>query len=122
MPDYITTREYADMHGLPLETVRTWTKAKKIPFIKVGDSIMIDRSTPTPKKRKPGRKSKDELKEIEEIEEICSKTYKVKITRAYYISIEDGTGKEVASDFTFLTKAEAEAIGKRMKSEIEGRL
>lgn len=120
MADYITTRQYADMHGIPLETVRTWTKAKKIPFIKVGDSIMIDRSTPTPKKRKPGRKSKDELKEIEEIEEICSKTYKVKITRAYYISIEDGRGKEVASDFTFLTKADAEKIGAKMKKEVEG--
>lgn len=59
--DYITTREYADMHGLPLETVRTWTKQKKIPFIKVGDSIMIERSAPIPAKRKAGRKSKAEL-------------------------------------------------------------
>ena len=32
MADYITTREYADLHGLPIETVRTWTKQKKIPF------------------------------------------------------------------------------------------
>ncbi len=121
MADYITTRQYADMHGIPLETVRTWTKAKKIPFIKVGDSIMIERSTPIPAKRKPGVKSVEE-KEIAEFNRMFkSKQFKVKITRAYYISIEDGTGKEVASDFTFLTKADAEAIGKRMKSEVENK-
>ncbi len=83
---------------------------------------MIERSTPIPAKRKPGVKSVEE-KEIAEFNRMFkSKQFKVKITRAYYISIEDGTGKEVASDFTFLTKADAEAIGKRMKSEVEGRL
>ena len=119
MPDYITTREYADMHGLPLETVRTWTKNGKLAHIKIGDSIMIDRSTPTPEKRKPGRKSKGELKEIEEIR---SKTYKIKITRAYYVAVEDASGKELVSDFTFLTKDEAKKIGERMKKEVEGKL
>lgn len=119
MPDYITTREYADMHGLPLETVRTWTKNGKLAHIKIGDSIMIDRSTPIPGKRKPGRKSKDELKEIEEIR---SKTYKVKITRAYYVAVEDASGKELVSDFTFLSKAEAVKIGEKMKKEMENKL
>lgn len=116
--DYITTREYADMHELPLETVRTWTKCKKIPFIKVGDSIMIERSTPIPAKRKPGKKSAAELAEQSKVE---SRKLKVRITRAYYIAVEDSSGKEITSDFTFLTKAEAEKIGAKMKAEIENK-
>ena len=51
-----------------------------------------------------------------------SKMLHVEITRAYYIAVCDKSGKELVSDFTFLSKAEAEAIGKRMKSEVEGRL
>lgn len=113
--DYITTREYADMHGLPIETVRTRVKQNKIPFIKVGDSIMIDRNTPWDS-RKVGRPRKDA-----EQSRVDSRKLRVRITRAYYIAVEDSTGKEVASDFTFLTKAEAEKIGARMKSEVEGK-
>lgn len=114
MSDYITTREYADLHGLPLETVRTWTKCNKIPFIKVGNSIMIDRNTPIPEKRKPGRKSNAEKTE--------AATYEVEITRAYHIAIVDSSGKEVISDFTFLPMDEAVKIGERMKKEVEDKL
>lgn len=113
--DYITTREYADLHGLPIETVRTRVKQNKIPFIKVGDSIMIDRKTPW-ETRQVGRPRKDAQQP-----KVDSRKLKVRITRAYYVTVEDSTGKEVASDFTFLTKADAEAIGKRMKLEIENK-
>lgn len=114
--DYITTRQYADLHGLPIETVRTRVKQNKIPFIKVGNSIMIDRKTPW-EARQAGRPCKDSQQP-----KVDNRKLKVRITRAYYVTVEDSTGKEVASDFTFLTKADAEAIGKRMKKEVEGRL
>lgn len=42
--DYITTREYANLNGLSIETVRARCKRGTMPFIKVGDSIMIDRN------------------------------------------------------------------------------
>lgn len=112
--DYITTREYADMHELPIETVRTRVKHNQIPFIKVGDSIMIDRNTPWVS-RQAGRPKKDAAPKVE------SRKLKVRITRAYYIAVEDNSGKEITSDFTFLTKAEAEKIGAKMKAEIENK-
>ena len=118
MADYITTREYADLNGIPLETVRTWTKCKKIPFIKVGDSIMIDRSTPIPAKRKPGRKSNAEKSKVGS----RKSKLKVTITRAYYVAVEDSSGKEIVSDFTFCTKEDARQLGERMKREVEGSL
>ena len=73
--DYITTREYADLHGLPLETVRTRVKQNKIPFIKVGNSIMIDRNTPW-EARQAGRPKKDAAPKVD------SRKLKVRITRA----------------------------------------
>ncbi len=118
--DYITTREYADMHGLPIETVRTWTKQKKIPFIKVGNSLMIERSTPIPAKRK--KRSKIEIETDKALAAVDSKMLHVEIKHAYYIAVCDKSGKELVSDFTFLSKAEAEAIGKRMKKEVEDNL
>ena len=45
----------------------------------------------------------------------------MKITRAYLVSIVDGTGKEVVSDFTFGTKQEAEKLGEKLKREVAGR-
>lgn len=47
--------------------------------------------------------------------------YHVEITRAYHIAVVDKSGKEVTSDFTFLSKAEAQKIGERMKKEVEGK-
>lgn len=121
MANFITTRQYADRHGLPIETVRTWTKQNKIPFIKIGNSIMIEESTPIPAKRKPGVKTVQE-KDLAEFNRMFkSKQLKVKVTPAYYVSVEDGTGKEVTSDFTFLSKAEAEKLGAKMKKEVESR-
>ena len=117
MPDYITTRQYADLHGLPIETVRTRVKQKQIPFIKVGNSIMIDRSTPW-EYRKEGRPSKDSIQQQSAAASRKSKL-KVKITRAYYVAVEDASGKELVSDFTFLTRDEAKKIGEKMKKEIE---
>lgn len=117
MADYITTRDYADLHGLPIETVRTWTKQKKIPFIKVGNSIMIDRTTPIPAKMK-----KRTFAEIEAAKSVVeNRKLKVVIRKAYYIAVEDSSGKELISDFTFLNKADAERIGAKMKREVEGR-
>ena len=113
MADYITTREYADLHGIKLETVRTRVKNNRIPHIKVGDSIMIDRNTPweTRYRGRPRVESRESTKE--------NKTYEVKIVRAYYIAVEDSSGKEVVSDFTFLPMDEAVKIGERMKTEVE---
>ena len=119
MSDYITTRQYADLHGIPIETVRTWTKQKKIPFIKVGDSIMIDRSEPIPAKRK--KRSRVEIETAKAIAEVDRKILHVEITHAYYVAVVDNSGKEVVSDFTFLSKAEAEKLGAKMKREIEAR-
>jgi len=118
MADYITTRQYADLHGIPFETVRTWTKQKKLPSIKIGDSVMIDRNEPIPEKRKPGRKTAAEKVAAE----VNSKILHVEITRAYYVAVCDNSGKEIVSDFTFLTKAEAEKLGAKMKKEVEGKL
>jgi len=61
MSDFITTKEYSEFHGIPFETVRTWVKQKKLAHIKIGDRVLIERNTPIPAKRKPGRKSKAEL-------------------------------------------------------------
>lgn len=119
MADYITTRQYADLHGLPIETVRTWTKQKKIPFIKVGDSIMIDRSEPIPAKRK--KRSRVEIETAKAVAEVDSRILRVDIQRAYYVAVVDNSGKEVVSDFTFLSKAEAEKLGAKMKKEVEGK-
>lgn len=115
MADYITTRQYADLHGLPIETVRTWTKCSKIPFIKVGDSIMIERDTPIPAKKKSGRKPMSEQAKVGKTK------YKIEIQRAYYVAVCDNSGKEITSDFTFLSKSEAEKLGAKMKREIEAR-
>ena len=119
MADYITTRQYADLHGLPIETVRTWTKQKKIPFIKVGDSIMIDRNEPIPAKRK--KRSRVEIETAKAVAEVDSRILHVEITHAYYVAVVDNSGKEITSDFTFLSKAEAEKLGAKMKREVEAR-
>ena len=119
MADYITTRQYADLHGLSIETVRTWTKQKKIPFIKIGDSIMIDRSEPIPAKRK--KRSKAEIEMANAIATADSRILHVEIQRAYYVAVVDNSGKEITSDFTFLSKAEAEKLGAKMKREIEAK-
>ena len=118
MSDYITTREYADLHGLPLETVRGRVKRNQIPFIKVGDSIMIDRNTPWEERKKTGR-----IPNAAKAAAVNSpkQKYHIEITKAYYVAVCDNSGKEVTSDFTFLSKAEAEAIGRKMKKEIEAR-
>lgn len=59
--DYITTREYADLHGLSIETVRARCKRGTMPCVKVGNSILIDKNYPwvgghagRPKKEKDG--------------------------------------------------------------------
>ena len=85
------------MHGLPLETVRTWTKNGKLAHIKIGDSIMIEKSTPLPEKRKPGRKTKEEKVRAEVENFMNSRNLKVKITPAYYIAIEDASGNILCS-------------------------
>lgn len=121
MANYITTRQYADNHGLPIETVRTWTKCGKLSSIKVGDSVMVEADAPIPAKRKPGVKSKDEQDQMLFNKLVKSKQLYVKVVPAYYVSVEDGTGKEVMSDFTFCNKEEAKRLGEKMKREVESR-
>lgn len=120
MANYITTREYADLHGLKIETVRGRVKRNQIPFIKVGDSIMIDRSTPWEERKKTGRPSNESKKAAKS--KVGSTRYHIEITRAYHIAVCDASGKEITSDFTFLSKAEAEKLGAKIKKEVEGKL
>ena len=75
--------------------------------------IMIDRDTPFPAKLK--KRTKEEIA----IAEIKSRTLKVNIERCYHVTIIDGNGKEVVSDFTFGSKIDAEKLGEKMKKEIE---
>lgn len=119
MSDLISMREYAALHGLSIETVKTRVKQNQIPVVRFGKSVMIDKSTPWEERKKTGRKSKAEL-EKSKVESRKQKL-KVVITRAYYVAVVDNSGKEVVSDFTFLSKAEAEKLGAKMKREIEAR-
>lgn len=114
MPDYITTREYAELNGLNIETVKARIKRKQIPVVRFGSAVMIDKNyvwTPRSKARKP----KIEVERAK----ADSRVLHVEIKRAYYVAVVDNSGKEITSDFTFLSKADAEALGKRMKSESE---
>ena len=86
MSDYITTREYAALHNLNIETVKA-------------------------------RKPKADV----EIAKANSRILHVEIQRAYYVAVVDNSGKEITSDFTFLSKAAAEKLGVKMKKEIESR-
>ena len=116
MADYITTKEYAALHNLNIETVKARIKRKQLPHIKFGSAVMIDRNTPweeRPKARKP--------KADVEMAKANSRILHVEIQRAYYVAVVDNSGKEVMSDFTFLSKAEAEKLGAKMKREIESR-
>ena len=120
MAKFVTRKEYAEKYGVPLETVKTWTKCGKLATIKIGAAVFVDADTPIPAKRKPGVKTVEE-KELAEVSKLREKRYSVKITRAYLVSVVDGTGKEITSDFTFGTKQDAEKLGEKMKKEIEKR-
>ena len=116
MSDYITTREYAALHNLNIETVKARIKRKQLPHIKFGSAVMIDRNTPweeRPKARKP--------KADVEMAKANSRILHVEIQRAYYVAVVDNSDKEITSDFTFLSKAEAEKLGAKMKREAEER-
>lgn len=117
MSDLISMKEYAALHGLSIDTVKTRVKQNQIPVVRFGKSVMIDKSTPWEERKKTGRKSKVEL----ELAKVVSSKYKVVIRKAYYVAIEDSSGKEITSDFTFLSKAEAEKLGAKMKKEAEAR-
>ncbi|MBR6984185.1 MAG: hypothetical protein IKH75_11800 [Ruminococcus sp.] len=120
MANFITRKEYAAKYGVPLETVKSWTKCGKLATIKIGAAVFVDADTPIPARRKPGVKTVEE-KELAEVSKLREKRLSVKITRAYLVSIVDGTGKEVVSDFTFGTKQEAEKLGEKLKREVAGR-
>lgn len=117
MSDLISMKEYAALHGLSIDTVKTRVKQNQIPVVRFGKSVMIDKSTPWEERKKTGRKSKAEL----ERPKVVSPKYKVVIRKAYYVAIEDSSGKEITSDFTFLTREEAQKLGGRMKAEVESR-
>lgn len=117
MADYITTKEYAELNGISYEAVKTRIRYNLIPYIKVGRSNMINKNTPWVEIKKSGRPPKNAKSKVES----RKSKLKIRITRAYYISVEDSSGKEITSDFTFLSKAEAEKLGAKMKREIEAR-
>ena len=120
MAKFVTRKEYAEKYGVPLETVKTWTKCGKLATVKFGTTVLVDGDTPIPARRKPGVKTVEE-KELAEVSKLREKRLSVKITRAYLVSVVDGTGKEVTSDFTFGTKQDAEKLGEKLKREVEGR-
>ena len=120
MANFVTRKEYAEKYGVPLETVKTWTKCGKLATVKFGTTVLVDGDTPIPARRKPGVKTVEE-KELAEVSKLREKRYSVKITRAYLVSVEDGNGKEVSSDFAFGTREDAEAYGEKLKREVEGR-
>lgn len=118
MPDYVNAREYAEIHGLNIETVKARIKRKQIPFVRFGSAVMLDRNEPW-LERSRTRKPKSEVQAAKAKAE--NPKYHVEIRKAYYVALCDSSGKEVTSDFTFGSKADAEAIGKRMKQEAEKR-
>lgn len=116
MNELVTLGEYAKLIGVPFRTVQTRARQGQIPTIKIGNSVMINRDTPW-KSRKIGKPTN-----AERAAKSKSKTkYKIEIKRAYYVAVVDNSGKEVVSDFTFLSKAEAEKLGAEMKREVESR-
>lgn len=113
MPEYVNAKEYAEIKGVPYETVKSRVRYNLIPYIRVGRSTLIDRNTPWDDVKK-GRPEKSDGK-------VEKSKYHIEIKRAYYVAVCDNSGKEVISDFTFLNKADAELIGKKMKAEVENR-
>lgn len=114
MANYITLQNYAELNGVPFRTVQTRARQGQIPTIKIGNSVMIEKSTPwvarkigKPSNAERAAKSKSKPK------------YKVEIQRAYYVAVVDRTGKEVASDFTFCNKEDAKKLGEKLKAEVE---
>ena len=120
MSDLITMREYAALNNIKLETVKTRVKQNQLPVVRFGKSVMIDKNTPWEVRKKTGR-IPNAVKEQPKVGSRKSKL-KVKIVKAYYVAVEDSSGKEITSDFTFLTKAEAVKIGEKMKKEMENKL
>ncbi len=117
MNDLISMKEYAELHGLPLETVKTRVKQNQLPVVRFGKSVRIDKTTPWEERKKTGRIPNAEKSKVES----RKSKLKIRITRAYYVAVVDNSGKEITSDFTFLSKAEAEKLGAKMKKEIESR-
>lgn len=118
MANYITLKEYAEAIGVPFRTVQTRARQKQIPTIKVGNSVMIEKSTPW-EARKVGRLTNEE----QEAKSVNDKQkHKVVVQKVYYVAVCDNSGKEITSDFTFLNKQEAEALGRKLKAEVEGRV
>lgn len=52
---------------------------------------------------------------------MAKQKYKIKITKAYYIAIEDKDGYEVASDWSFLDYKESKKIAEKLLAEVEKR-
>ena len=117
MSNYITLKEYAEAIGIPFRTVQTRARQKQIPTIKVGNSVMIEKSTPW-EARRVGRLTNEEQAAKPKNDK---QKHKVVVQRAYYVAVVDNSGKEITSDFTFLSKAEAEKLGAKMKKEVEAR-
>lgn len=50
-----------------------------------------------------------------------AKKYKIKITKAYHIAIEDENGYEVASDWSFLDYTETKKQAEKLLAEVDRR-
>lgn len=111
----ITLQEYAELVGVPFRTVQTRARQGQIPTVKIGNAVMIDKSF----EWKPRKVGKPTNAEREEKAKLNNGKYKVEIKKVYYVAVVDNSGKEITSDFTFLSKTEAEKLGAKMKREIE---
>lgn len=118
MNELITLKEYAELNCVPFRTVQTRARQGQIPTIKIGNSVMIEKSTPW-LTRKVGKPTNAERAEKSKAD---NGKYKVEVKKVYYVAVVDNSGKEITSDFTFLSKAEAEKLGAKMKKEVEGKI
>lgn len=111
MPEYVNAKEYAEIKGVPYETVKSRVRYNLIPYIRVGRSTLIDRNTPWEDVKK-GRPEKSDSK-------VTKSKWHIEIKKAYYVTVCDNSGRTYSSCLTLSDKADAERIGKEMKAEAD---
>ena len=111
MSDYVNAKEYAEIHGIPYEAVKSRVRYNLIPYVRVGRSTLIDLNTPWEDVKK-GRPEKSDSKP-------AKSKWHIEIKKAYYIAVCDNSGRTYSNSLTFSDKAEAERIGKEMKAEAD---
>ena len=116
--ELITLQAYAELNGVPYRTVQTRARQGQIPTFRIGSAVLIEKSTPW-EARKVGKPTNAERRARESKVGSRPSKLRIKITRAYYVTVEDATGKEYASDFCFGTKEDSKRVGERLKAEVE---